>query len=153
VHTWAVKWSHAEQKACLTNSPPAQALWSQAREGARVLTVVCANSAYAILKVEAARQGAPAPAARAPAPLAALAAAPPASASSQAQAAPGPAGPRAAPASQALTSLAGPALDWVSLAAGMGVPGGRARTAGELAALVGEGLRREGPFLIEAVLP
>ncbi len=27
-----------------------QALWSQAREHARVLTIICANSSYAILK-------------------------------------------------------------------------------------------------------
>lgn len=32
-------------------TPCLQALWSQARERARVLTVICANSSYAILKV------------------------------------------------------------------------------------------------------
>ena len=33
--------------------PPArpQALWSQGRERANVLTIICANSSYAILKV------------------------------------------------------------------------------------------------------
>jgi acetolactate synthase-1/2/3 large subunit len=33
-----------------------QALWSQARENARVVTIVCANRSYAILKVEMAKQ-------------------------------------------------------------------------------------------------
>lgn len=30
---------------------PAQALWSQARERAHVVTVICANNSYSILKV------------------------------------------------------------------------------------------------------
>jgi len=34
-----------------------QALWSQAREGVRVLTVICANSSYSILKVRRSRFG------------------------------------------------------------------------------------------------
>lgn len=34
----------------------AQALWTQVREGLKVVTVVCANRAYAILKVEMAKQ-------------------------------------------------------------------------------------------------
>lgn len=33
-----------------------QGLWSQAREGLRVVTVVCANRSYSILKVEMARE-------------------------------------------------------------------------------------------------
>jgi len=32
-----------------------QALWSQAREGTKVLTIICANSSYAILKVRPGR--------------------------------------------------------------------------------------------------
>jgi len=54
--------------------------------------------------------------------------------------------------STALTSLSGPELDWVALAAGMGVAGGRAATAEELVALVQQGLQRQGPFLIHADL-
>lgn len=54
--------------------------------------------------------------------------------------------------SNALTSLAGPALDWVALAQGMGVPGGRADTAEQLAGLVAQGLSQEGPFVIHAAL-
>jgi acetolactate synthase-1/2/3 large subunit len=34
----------------------AQALWTQAREGLKVITVICANRTYAILKVEMAKQ-------------------------------------------------------------------------------------------------
>ena len=35
----------------------AQALWTQARERLKVVTVVCKNNTYAILKVELAKQG------------------------------------------------------------------------------------------------
>lgn len=52
-----------------------------------------------------------------------------------------------------LTSLTGPAIDWVSLAGGMGVPGGRADTCEELVELINKGLSAEGPFLIHAALP
>jgi len=38
------------QQSCST-AFSLQALWSQARERAKVLTIICANSAYAILKV------------------------------------------------------------------------------------------------------
>lgn len=117
-----------------------QALWSQAREGADVLTVVCANSAYAILNVESARQSVPGPAS-------AAVAAGTLAASSGASAASAPVS-----AASALTSLSRPRVDWVSLAAGLGVAGARAETAGRLAELVREGLLRRGPFLIEAVL-
>lgn len=37
-----------------------QALWTQAREGLQVLTIICANSTYAILKLEAVKQRIPA---------------------------------------------------------------------------------------------
>lgn len=33
-----------------------QGLWSQAREGLHVVTIICANRAYSILKVEMARE-------------------------------------------------------------------------------------------------
>ena len=45
-----------------------------------------------------------------------------------------------------------PALDWVSLAKGMGVEGARAETCERFADLVRSGIARQGPFLIEAVL-
>jgi acetolactate synthase-1/2/3 large subunit len=48
--------------------------------------------------------------------------------------------------------LGDPEIDWVALAAGMGVPGGRAGTVGRLAELVREGLERDGPFLVMAVI-
>lgn len=55
-------------------------------------------------------------------------------------------------ASRDLVSLAGPDIDWVSLAAGMGVAGGLARTAEEMAHLMRRWLDNPGPFLIQAVL-
>jgi acetolactate synthase-1/2/3 large subunit len=45
-----------------------------------------------------------------------------------------------------------PALDWVALARGMGVEGGRAETCEDFARLLEIGLARRGPFLIEAVM-
>lgn len=130
-----------------------QALWSQAREACDVLTIICANSNYAILKVEAARQGVPAAPARVRAGAAtALATAPAPASQPQPQPLPQPQ-PPAPPASAALTSLGRPRIDWVALAAGLGVAGARAETAGALAELLRQGLARRGPFLIEAALP
>lgn len=51
-----------------------------------------------------------------------------------------------------MLSLDNPALDWVSLARGMGVPGLRAETADELVEAIRTGLKENGPFLVEAVL-
>lgn len=45
-----------------------------------------------------------------------------------------------------------PALDWCSLARGMGVEAARAETAESFADLFQSGLKRKGPFLIEAVI-
>jgi acetolactate synthase-1/2/3 large subunit len=56
------------------------------------------------------------------------------------------------PGASALTSLGGPALDWVALAGGMGVPAQRATTAGELAAALERSLAEPGPHLVEMVL-
>lgn len=55
-------------------------------------------------------------------------------------------------AARALTDIGSPAIDWVALAGGMGVPASRATTAEELAAALAAGLQRSGPTLIEAVL-
>jgi acetolactate synthase I/II/III large subunit len=53
---------------------------------------------------------------------------------------------------RSLLDLSRPDLDFVSLAAGMGVPASRAATAGEFAAQLDRALAEPGPHLIEAVL-
>ena len=57
-----------------------------------------------------------------------------------------------APRARALTSLGEPALDWVALAGGMGVPAQRATTAGELASALERALAEPGPHLVEMVM-
>jgi len=52
----------------------------------------------------------------------------------------------------AMVRLDHPSLDWVSLARGMGVPGGRATTGEEFDRLLAGALAGRGPFLIEAVI-
>jgi acetolactate synthase-1/2/3 large subunit len=95
----------------------AQALWTHAREGLDVTTLVCANRTYRILLEELARAGVDDP----------------------------------APNAAALTSLGGPALDWVALARGMGVPAEQATTAGEVATAIERALAEPGPHLVEMV--
>ncbi|MCH2186842.1 acetolactate synthase large subunit, partial [Myxococcota bacterium] len=95
-----------------------QALWTQAREGLRVITLLCSNRAYRILQVELARAGIAEP------------------------------GPHA----RALTSLENPAIDWVSLAQSLGVPGESASTSAEFDAALSRALAAEGPAFIELVL-
>jgi acetolactate synthase-1/2/3 large subunit len=56
------------------------------------------------------------------------------------------------PGASALTSLGEPALDWLALASGMGVPAQRATTAGELATALERALAEPGPHLVEMVL-
>lgn len=51
-----------------------------------------------------------------------------------------------------MMSLDQPALDWVSLAKGMGVDGARATTCEGFASLLASALQRRDPFLIEAVI-
>jgi acetolactate synthase I/II/III large subunit len=53
---------------------------------------------------------------------------------------------------QSLMGLTQPAIDWVSLAKGMGVPGARVETAGDLARELERALAEAGPRLIEAIL-
>ncbi|KAG2443900.1 hypothetical protein HXX76_002240 [Chlamydomonas incerta] len=60
--------------------------------------------------------------------------------------------PRAGAATRALTDLSSPAVDWVALAAGMGVPGERVGSAAALAAALRRALAVQGPFLIQADL-
>jgi acetolactate synthase-1/2/3 large subunit len=57
-------------------------------------------------------------------------------------------GPKAA----AMMDLGNPNLDWVKLAEGMGVPGGRARTSEEFVDQLQDAIRQPGPRLIEVVL-
>lgn len=56
------------------------------------------------------------------------------------------------PKALAMTSLSNPDIDWPSLARGMGVPGGIAKTGEEFDALLAEAMAQKGPFLIEADL-
>lgn len=95
-----------------------QALWSQARENANVVTVVFANRRYGILQWELGNLGFKEPGA----------------------------------AARACTDIGRPDLDWVGLARGMGVEGGRATDMADFNTLLEAALNRCGPFLIEAVL-
>jgi acetolactate synthase I/II/III large subunit len=95
-----------------------QALWSQARAKAEVVTVIWANRAYAILTGELANVGAHNPGRKA----------------------------------LDMLSLQEPALDWVKLSNGMGVPARRVDTAEAFADAFKVALAERGPFLIEAVI-
>jgi len=94
-------------------------LWTQAREGLDVTTIIFSNRSYAILGMELGRVGAEASGA----------------------------------AARSLLDLTRPDLDFVALAGGLGVPAGRAQTAGEFTALLRRSLAEPGPFLIEAMVP
>jgi acetolactate synthase I/II/III large subunit len=99
------------------------ALWTHAREGLDVTTVVFHNNAYAILRMELEQVGA-AGFVRG-------------------------GGERA----RALLDLGGPDLDFVALASGMGVPGVRVTTAEEMAAALRRAMAEPGPHLVEAMVP
>ena len=94
-----------------------QALWTPARVGLDVTTIILNNGSYAVLNMELARVGAGAP------------------------------GPRA------LSMLDIPGLDFVSLAASMGVPATRATTAEEFTEQLEAAIATPGPALVEAVVP
>jgi acetolactate synthase I/II/III large subunit len=94
------------------------ALWTHAREGLDITTIIFNNRSYAILGMELERVGA--------------------------QSSGG--------AARSLLDLSRPDLDFVALATGMGVPAGRARTAGEFAAQLRRALAEPGPRLIEAMV-
>ncbi len=96
-----------------------QGLWTQAREGLDVVTVILNNRSYQILNMELQRVGADDP----------------------------------GPVATGLFDLAEPALDFVALAEGMGVPATRAATAEELTDQLEVALREPGPRLVEAILP
>ena len=99
------------------------ALWTHAREKLDITTVVYANHAYDILRIELQRVGA--------------------------QAANQTTGPKA----ESLLDLTSPTMDFVKMAEGMGVPARRAGTAGEFADALRWAFAEPGPHLIEAVLP
>ena len=52
----------------------------------------------------------------------------------------------------ALTDLGDPAINWVSLATGMGVEGARVSTAEELLHHLQLAMTKDGPYLIEAMI-
>jgi acetolactate synthase-1/2/3 large subunit len=60
--------------------------------------------------------------------------------------------PGLGPATRALTDLSCPRLDWVALAAGMGVPAARVDRVEQFAERLEEALAATGPFLIQADL-
>jgi len=95
------------------------ALWTHAREGLDITTVIFSNRAYAILAMELERTGAPVTGTTA----------------------------------RDLLDLTRPDIDFTALAAGLGVPAGRARTTAEFAAQLGKALAEPGPHLIEVALP
>jgi acetolactate synthase-1/2/3 large subunit len=95
-----------------------QALWTQAREGLDVTTVILDNGAYAILEMELDRVGAEPP----------------------------------GPLAKDMLDLGHPALDFVALAKGMGVPSTRVTTAEQLLADLERALTEPGPHLIQAMV-
>ena len=95
-----------------------QGLWTQAREGLDVTTLVFANRAYASLRHELHGVGAHNPGRKA----------------------------------LDMLDLGRPALDWVSIAKGMGVDAARATTADELIRAAGAALDTPGPSLVEIVM-
>ncbi len=106
---------HLEADGSLAYLPAA--LWTQAREGLAITTVVCANRRYRILERELERSR-----------------------------------HRPGPASRQLLTLTDPAIDWVAVARGFGMPGERVATAEELGAALARAAACEGPYLVEAVL-
>jgi acetolactate synthase-1/2/3 large subunit len=106
-----------------------QALWTQAREGLDVTTVLINNAAYAILRMELARTLADQTGAD--------------------QTGAGRAGERAA----RMLDLSGPTPDFTQLSAGLGVPASRVTTAAELDRALRQAYAEPGPHLIEAIVP
>jgi acetolactate synthase I/II/III large subunit len=95
-----------------------QSLWTQAREGCDVTTVILNNRSYAILQLELSRVGAGDP------------------------------GPRA----RGMLDISHPAIDFVALASGLGVPAWRATTAEEFTDRLAQAFETPGPAVVEAVL-
>ncbi len=96
-----------------------QALWTQAREGLDVTTVLFANRTYKILLGEMTNVGVANP----------------------------------GPSAMDMLTLDRPDLDWVHLAAGMGVAAERVDDAAGFETALARGIATPGPYLIEAVMP
>jgi len=96
-----------------------QALWTIAREGLDVTTVILNNRSYGILNIELERVGAD----------------------------------KIGPKAKAQLDLSEPAIDFVSMAKGMGVPGQRVSTAEDFNAALQNALKTRGPYLIDAIVP
>jgi acetolactate synthase-1/2/3 large subunit len=94
-----------------------QALWTQAREGSNITTLICSNRTYRIVRREMERAGIASP----------------------------------GPASQALTDLGRPPIDWAKLALGFGVPAATVTTGETLAHELAKALHEPGPHLIEMI--
>ena len=99
------------------------ALWTHAHERLDITTVLYANRAYDILRIELQRVGAQAD------------------------------GQQPGPAAESMLDLSTPTLDFISLAEGMGVPARRVATAEEFADALRWAWGEPGPHLIEAVMP
>lgn len=100
-----------------------QSLWTQAREGLPVTTIIFANNTYAILKAEYANMGA----------------------GGEGKAAPG---PRAL----SMIDIDNPTIDWVAMAKSMGVPAVSVETAEDFTQAMINSTREAGPVLIEVKL-
>lgn len=99
------------------------ALWTHARERLDITTVIYANHAYDILRIELQRVGA--------------------------QAQDQETGPKA----ESLLDLTSPTMDFVKMAEGMGVAARRVDSAEEFAEALRWAFAEPGPHLIEAVMP
>ncbi|MGB8330435.1 MAG: acetolactate synthase large subunit [Polyangiales bacterium] len=96
-----------------------QTLWTIAREGLDVTTVIFNNRSYGILNIELERVGAE----------------------------------TIGPEAKAQLDLSEPAIDFVSMAQGMGVPARRVARAEDFSAALKNAFESHGPFLIEAIVP
>ena len=96
-----------------------QALWTIAREGLDVTTIIFNNRSYGILNIELQRVGAD----------------------------------TIGPEAKAQLDLSEPAIDFVSMAQGMGVPARRVARAEDFNTALKNAFASRGPFLIDAIVP
>jgi acetolactate synthase-1/2/3 large subunit len=96
-----------------------QSLWTMAREGLDVTTVLYNNRAYSVLNMELDRVG----------------------------------GGEPGPLARSMFDLAEPALDFVAISEGLGVPAVRAEDAESFTTALERALAEPGPHLIEAMVP
>lgn len=134
--------------------------YRQASENLDVVTIVCANRKYNILRLEIAMQGVGAPnathtdtCAHCGAVVISMLLRLRMTAFFSRSRCHDPRAGASGPTTRRLTDLGGPPVDWVALAQGLGVPATTAATVGELEGQLRAALGRKGPSLIEAVLP